>query len=187
MLHRLSTSIILAIAAALTCSAQSPAPPPPSSQPPNPAAAQKPTSPPSSQPAKKDAKPPKKVWTNEDLANLTPGGVSVVGEARQQKPAAAPAAAKSSEMARIAASYRQQLAKLQAELDQVDKKIAALHNFTASNASPGGGLNMMGYYNATPVADQLQQLETLKKRIQARIDAIEDDARHKGIPPGDLR
>ena len=39
----------------------------------------------------------------------------------------------------------------------------------------------------TPVADQIQQLEDKKKQIQDHMDAVLDEARKKGIEPGQLR
>lgn len=39
----------------------------------------------------------------------------------------------------------------------------------------------------TPVADQIQQLEDKKKQIQDQMDAVLDEARKKGIEPGQLR
>ena len=184
MLPRLFILNSILAAMAPVCFAQSPAPAPqPSSAAPSQTAPQTP-------PVKKDAKPAKKIWTNDDLSSLGAGGISVVGTSGAQKQAAAnlkpdPRAGEAAKQ--LATAYRQQLARLHADLDQVDKKIAELRNFNASNPSPSAGMSMRGYYNATPVADQLKQLEAQKKQIQERIEAIEDDARHKGIPPGDLR
>ncbi len=184
MLPRLFIVNCLLVALAPVCFAQSPAPPPQASSPaPSQTAAQNP-------PAKKDAKPAKKVWTNDDLAILGSGGISIVGASGPQRPAAAnpkpdPKAGEAAKQ--LTAAYRQQLAKLNADLEQVDKKIAELHSFNANNPSPYAGMRMTGSYNATPVADQLKQLEAQRKQIQDRIEAIEEDARHKGILPGDLR
>ena len=38
-----------------------------------------------------------------------------------------------------------------------------------------------------PVADQVKQLEDAKKKLQAQIEDIENEARKSGIEPGELR
>lgn len=38
-----------------------------------------------------------------------------------------------------------------------------------------------------PVEDQVKELDDQKKRLQAKLDDIESEARKNGIEPGDLR
>ena len=101
---------------------------------------------------------PKKVWTNDDMSDVT-GTISVVGTPQQQKPPNAPskisslvpavpssgnpkqaAATKSGDDSvdpKILAQLRQQLQKLQASIDQVDKQIEQL-----KGASRGDSKNL---------------------------------------------
>jgi hypothetical protein len=62
-----------------------------------------------------------------------------------------------------------------------------LRNFKADNSSASGGINPNHGYSMTPIPDQIKQLEEKKKQMQDRIDAVMDEARKKGIEPGQLR
>jgi hypothetical protein len=140
------------------------------------------------------AKPkPKKVWTNDEISNVGgDGAISVVGKAGAgdsnpssnnfQKSAPGSAARD-----KQGAAYRDRLHQLNNELEATDKKISQLRNFKADNTSASGGINMNHGYSATPVEDQVKQLEEKKKQIQAQIDAVEDQARKNGFEPGQLR
>ncbi|MGB2622156.1 MAG: hypothetical protein WA857_07480 [Candidatus Acidiferrum sp.] len=133
----------------------------------------------------------KKVWTDDDMSKVQ-GGISVVGdanssngssEARQEEGAISGDAAQESQIG----NYREQLRQLQAQLDVTDKKIDDLRNFKAEDTSASGGINPNHGYTMTPVADQIKQLEDKRKQIQDQIDAVTDEARKKGIEPGQLR
>lgn len=140
-------------------------------------------------------KKPKKVWTNEEMPTLQ-GKISVVGD-----PELANASSESRkwnndsdfgngnnlEREKAIANYREQLRQLRQQQDGIDKKITDFRNFKADNASPSGGINVRNRYTMTPAEDQIRQLVDKKKQIQAKIDAIEDEARKNGIEPGELR
>jgi hypothetical protein len=200
MLRYLLTAGFAFVSAAFVCAAQSssgssqqspPAPAPSSTTP----AAGK-TADGKDQAADKDTsknkKKPKKVWTEDDISKV--GGISVVGDSS----ASAPVPGRSSSQANGGASddsaqgkqldyYRDQLRQLQAQLDVTDKKISDLRNFKADNTSASGGINPNHGYSMTPIPDQIKQLEDKKKEIQDKIDAVTDEARKKGIEPGQLR
>lgn len=135
-------------------------------------------------------KKPKRVWTNDEISTVG-GNISVVGNSSSAN--TADSSSKSGSRATDSAQekqieqYRDQLRQLQAQLDSVDKKINDLRNFKADNSSASGGIDPRHGYTMTPVADQIAQLEEKKKQIQAKIDAVEDEARKKGIEPGQLR
>jgi len=38
-----------------------------------------------------------------------------------------------------------------------------------------------------PIPQQIQKLETRRQQLAEQIDALTDEARKKGIPPGELR
>jgi uncharacterized protein (UPF0335 family) len=42
-------------------------------------------------------------------------------------------------------------------------------------------------YNAAPIPEQIAKLEEKRKHLQDQIEAIYEEARKKGIPPGELR
>jgi hypothetical protein len=205
---------VLILFSAFTCAAQStgsgapsssePAKPAAQSLPPAPAASQAQTSSsdanaaaPKDQPSDKDLtkKKPKKVWTNEEMSTIH-GKISVVGDPQQANASSDSRKwnsdsdsgnANDLEREKVVANYREQLRQLREQQDAIDKKIANYRNFKADNASPSGGINVRNRYSMTPAEDQIRQLEEKKKQIQARIDAIEEEARKNGIEPGELR
>jgi len=83
--------------------------------------------------------------------------------------------------------YRSQIRELRDRIDAVDKRIAQLKDFKADNTSASGGIDMHQRYNMVPLADQVKQLEEAKKKLQAQIEDIQDEARKIGIEPGELR
>jgi len=152
----------------------------------------KPQTPDSSTPAQPspEKKKPKKVWTNDELGK-SGGGVSVVGEPAapsadtKQKPDTT--TAKDEARQRQINDYKEQLAKLQAQIDAADKRIDQLKNFHGENSSPSGGINMNQGYNMVPISDQIQQLEDKKKQIRAKMDDLENEAHKNGITSDELR
>jgi hypothetical protein len=181
-----------------------PAKPAAQSPPPAPAASQAQTSPsdanaaaPRDQPGDKDPakKKPKKVWTNEEMSTVH-GTISVVGnpeqanaysDSRKWNNDLDSGNGNDLEREKVVANYREQLRQLREQLDDTDKKITDYRNFKADNASPSGGINVRNRYSMIPVEDQIRQLEEKKKQIQAKIDAIEEEARKNGIEAGELR
>lgn len=147
------------------------------------------------QPADKNStqevKKPKKVWTEDDISKVG-GSISVVGDPPSSSPARSnskPNGAGSANAARDnqADYYRKELRRLQAQLDAADKKIEDLRNFKAENSSASGGIDPHRGYYMTPIPDQIKQLEDKKKQIQGKMDTLTDEARKKGIEPGQLR
>jgi hypothetical protein len=214
MIRSLILASVLILFSAFTCAAQctgsgAPSPSEPSkpaaqSQPPAPAASQTQTpsaaanaNAPKDQTIDKDQtkKKPKKVWTNEEIPTVH-GNISVVGDpaqassysdSRQWNTNSDSGNGGKSERVNAIANYRKQLRQLREQQEAIDKKISDFRNFKADNSSPSGGINVHNRYSMTPVEDQIKQLEDKKKQIQARIDAIEDEARKNGIEPGELR
>ena len=123
----------------------------------------------------------KKVWTDDDLHGL--GGVSVVGSATSgAKGHPSPGNGKEG----AAASYKQQLAKLQAQLDELNRKLAELHNFNGES-SKDTAIQSNHRLTRGSISDQIAQLETRKSQLSEQMQKIFDDARHSGIEPGALR
>jgi chaperonin cofactor prefoldin len=140
---------------------------------------------PSQDAAPTDAKKPKKVWTNENLSGAN-GAVSVVGDPKN-------ASKTKSTSAKVAdpqhiATVRKQLEKLQAQIADVDKQIADLTNFSKGEPSTdAGGIKLNKGYNREPIEVQIRVLKEKKKDLQTHIDALLDEARKKGVEPGQLR
>ena len=125
----------------------------------------------------------KKVWTNENLRDAN-GNVSVVGDKRNQKYNMTPVpAADSATVARI----RQNLQKLQGQLDDVNKQITAYKQFEEGETVPDSGQDISKGYTRTPVNQQIAKLQGKKKDLQTKIDELIDEARKKGVEPGQLR
>jgi hypothetical protein len=145
---------------------------PPASQPPNKPSTSAPN------PTK-----PSKVWTNENLAEAN-GHVSVVGD-----PKNASKGGGSGQLAdpQYIANTRKQLEKLQSELADTDKKLADLKKFTAGESVSYSGYQYRKGYDREPVDAKIRDLEEKKKQTQAKIDSLLDEARKKGIDPGQLR
>jgi hypothetical protein len=172
----------LALCGVLICSvcfAQSPAPSP--SQSPGPAPA--PQEPQGATATAADAKKPKKVWTNEDVNSLS-GPVSVVGNSKNSGKASSSVKADG----QYILNTRKELAKLQSQLDDTDKQLSDLKDFSEGKApATSSGYEINKGYNRVPVDQQITSLEGKKKQLQDKIGALLDEARKKGVEPGDLR
>jgi peptidoglycan hydrolase CwlO-like protein len=173
MPRSLSLAIFLCLFAAVSAAAQSPdtsapSPPTPTQNPAPPA----------------DTKKPKKVWTNENLSDAN-GPLSVVGDSKSAaKTNSSPAKPAD---AQYIASVRKQLEKLQAQINDADKQITDLNNFSKGEPSPSSGVDLGKGYRREPIDVQVRALQARKKDLQAKIDALLDEARKKGVEPGQLR
>jgi hypothetical protein len=155
------------------------------------------------------AKPkPKKVWTNDDMSEVT-GTISVVGTTQQKQPitpskisslqAAGPAKASAAKTPdaktkndsvdpKALAQLREQLQKLQAGIDQLDRQITQLKDASHGNSKNMGVLTSdPSQYSMEPVPDQIKALEAKKASLQGAMDQLLDAARASGIEPGQLR
>ena len=181
---------MLVILAASTCVAQTPAPqsgsdkPPAPSQPAPPAPSQAApavpkTDAPKDSAAEKDQpgdkKKPKKVWSNEDVSTIK-GEVSVVGESHSSATSnrgSETASSWSSYGMYSAGWYREKLNPLRSELNDIDAQIR--------QAKTSNG-------HVREVVDQfIHNLEARRAKLVSQADAIEEEARRRGIPPGELR
>jgi hypothetical protein len=169
---------------ALTCSACFAQNPPSSaseSSNPVPATPPTPAQDPASRPA--DAKKTKKVWTNEEVSGLT-GPVSVVGNSKNLGKGGSDGKADG----QYIANTKKQLEKLEAQLDDTAKQLADLKDFSEGKAATtSSGYQINKGYNRVPVDQQISSLQDKKKQLQDKIDALLDEARKKGVKPGDLR
>jgi hypothetical protein len=175
MPRSLTFAAMLTLFAAFSAAAQSqdssvPAPPAPSQDSATPAA---------------ETKKPKKVWTNENLSNAS-GTVSVVGDPKNAtKPKSAPSKPVD---AQYVASVRNQLAKFQGQINDIDKQLVDLKNFSEGEPSTSaGGLKLHKSYSTEPIEAQMRALREKKKDLESKIDALLDEARKKGVDSSQLR
>jgi len=126
---------------------------------------------------------PKKVWTNEDISRSN-GTVSVVGDPKEKpKPAASKPV-----NAQYVASVRKQLDKLQGQIADIDKQLVDLKNFSRGEPSTSAsGAKLNKSYQREPIEVQMRALQSQKKDLEAKVDALLDEARKKGVEPGQLR
>ena len=132
-----------------------------------------------------EPKKAKKVWTNENLADVSANPISQIGDAKNgtsRKSGAGKAAS-----SQVIASFRKQLAAFQAQLTSMDKQIADLKNFIKGESSHANGLQMHKSYTMEPVQDQVSKLEAKRRILAAQMDWVFDAARKRGIEPGQLR
>ena len=132
-----------------------------------------------------ETKKPKKVWTNENLSGAS-GTVSVVGDpknALKQKPASSKPVD-----AQYLASVRNQLAKLQAQVADIDKQLVDLKDFSEGEPSTSaGGMKLHKSYSTEPIEAQMHTLRDKKKDLESKIDGLLDEARKKGVDSSQLR
>ncbi len=137
----------------------------------------------------------KKVWTNENVSDAN-GTISVVGSAnsgsaggRGLKTSPKPAAAATSTVdPKVVASLRDQLHRLQAQLNIVERQYSDLKAQSKGESKSAGGLQANTFnYDSSSVEEQLKHLQEKKKRLEDTIDQLLDAARKAGIEPGDLR
>ncbi len=133
-----------------SCFAQSPAPS--NSPAPSPAPATSPAQPAdATAPAVADPKKTKRVWTNDDVSGLT-GPISVVGISKN--PGKLGAGAKADPQ--YIANTKKELAKLRSQLDDADKQLADLKDFSEGKPpATTGGYQINKGYNREPVDQQI--------------------------------
>jgi hypothetical protein len=144
------------------------------------------TSAPTQTPASAQSQPPtpqKKVWTNDNLAGShnQPNDTSVSAQQNSNLSSTGPAKVKSKKDAKW---YHDQIAKLQAQIPPLDKTVAELQA-----ALDGKTLNEPLHYGGNRIGDwkeQLQQLQTKRQDTLDKIAALEDEARHNGVPTNEV-
>jgi uncharacterized protein (UPF0335 family) len=120
------------------------------------------------------------VWTNEDL----PVAKSVAvprGQANQSSNGTVKADAATVER------IRKNLERLQDQLDDVEKKLKSYKEFLEGETVSTGARDMGKGVVRTPVDQQIAQLQDKKKKLEDQIGDLYDEARKKGIDPGQLR
>jgi hypothetical protein len=131
-----------------------------------------------------DSKKQKRVWTNENLADAN-GPVSVVGNAKST--AKTKSGGEKPVDAQYVANTKKQIEKLQGQIDDAEKQLQQLKDFSKGEPSPSNGVQLHKSYDRDPIDVQIRGLQDKKKQYQEKIDALLEEARKKGVEPGQLR
>jgi hypothetical protein len=125
---------------------------------------------------------PKKVWTNDDVQSAKPAILS--SAKRNTNPRATPTqTADPATVQRI----RKNLEKLQEQVDDIDKKLKTYKEFLEGEPVSTGAREINKGVNRVPVDQQMTQLQDKRKQLEAQMSDLYDEARKKGIDPGELR
>jgi hypothetical protein len=127
--------------------------------------------------------PEKKVWTNDDFsshprrdASSSPNSNSkTANTANKPKP---------NNGGKNTAWYRSQISKLQGQIPPLDEKIAQLQ--AALNGQQVNTPRPYGWSKPDDWHTQLAQYRKQREDIQTKISALEDEARHNGIPENEI-
>jgi len=148
-------------------------------------------SPDSTQPQPSQAPPkttnpprPQKVWTNEDVQDLRDhSAISTVGKPQPPKPNPAETPNRNTPRGN-AAWYREQILKLRAKLPPLNDSIQQLQDALSGKTVD----SVRRYWGVRPDdwRDQLARLQKQRDDIQAKIAALQDEARHNGVPASAL-
>ena len=131
-------------------------------------------------------KPAKRVWTNDDLTGPRESAAVSTPLDPNTKPANTgqkPAAPKN----RNAQWYHDQIAKLQAQVPPLDGQIAELQ--AAIKGKPTGDAKTSQRPRGVKADDwsvELAQLQAKRDDVLSKISALQDEARHNGIPDSAL-
>jgi len=152
---------------------------------PAPAAASTPSTPPPAPESKTPTKPAasKKVWTDEDMSSLTGPTYDATPNSRSSR-------RNSSGSRGYSGSpngdyYRNQINSLKSRIADIDQKIDN-YEALAHGEAPGEGEKQSGVRITDSRAD-IQALVRQRQTLQKQISDIEDQARHAGVEPGQLR
>lgn len=128
-------------------------------------------------------KKPKRVLTNDDL----PASKMALSSNTDSKPQAQPGGAKPANAGYVA-SVKKQLDKYLSQIADLDKQLTDLKNFRDGEPSTGAsGIKLNTKYQREPIEVQMRALQDQKKDLAAKMDALLDEARKKGVEPGELR
>jgi hypothetical protein len=129
--------------------------------------------------------PSKKVWSDDDMKDLDPhSGVSTVGKANSNS---SRSGAKSTFANHDPQWYKNKIAQLQAQVPPLEKQIAELQ--AAIDGKPTGdavqstrpaGVKFDNWTN------ELAEYQKKRDGLLAQIAALQDEARHNGVPAKDI-
>jgi hypothetical protein len=126
----------------------------------------------------------KKVWTNDDVGDLRGESViSTVGSSGAKSGGKPVPAAKNPD----AKPYQAQIARLEAQIPPIDSQIAELQ--AAIDGKPTGDAKTSQRPRSVKSDDWSVEMQDLQKKrdgIEAQIETLKDQARHRGVAPNTL-
>jgi hypothetical protein len=130
------------------------------------------------------------VWTNDDLEKLHGLGlISIVGQVNEEE-TTEPSVPESYVNTQDPGWYAEEAANLRDELENSQAQLRdfqqAIDDVRSLRQTTGGMSLDYGDIGVTP-EDAIGNLQQHVNDVQADLDALEDLARHNGIPPGVLR
>jgi hypothetical protein len=145
------------------------------------------------------AQPPKpaiatRVWTSEEVEALRGRGlISLIGQqpaevsASAQTPPEAETRTPRPERAKDPEWYAEQAAAARLAMEVARAEARRVRRELGNARYWEGGLNLAGDNTGITPVSELEILETRSREEEERIDALADQARRNGIPPGALR
>lgn len=131
--------------------------------------------------------PVKKVWTNDDLKG-SPNDAGVSNSVAQRPSSSGSREKTALPRGRAAKWYSDQIARLQARIPPLDAQIAELQSGLDGKAlGDGKSSQRPRFVKQDDWSNELRQLQTQRAGILNRINEMEDEARHNGIPDSALR
>jgi len=123
----------------------------------------------------------KKVWTNDDGRFHSRPSASADSSTRAAGAANKP---RPNNNGKNAGWYRGQITKLQGQIPPLDDKIAQLQ--AALNGQQVNAPRTYGWSKPDDWHDALARYQKQREDIQAKISALEDEARHSGVPESEI-
>jgi len=139
-----------------------------------PSSTQSPSSATATQPADK------KVWTNDDGRFHSPPSPTANASTKATGTANKPKPNNNGKNA----GYRAQITKLQGQIPPLDDKIAQLQ--AALNGQTTNAPRTYGWSKPDDWHDALARYQKQREDIEAKISALEDEARHNGVPESEI-
>jgi len=127
--------------------------------------------------------PAKKVWTNEDMGDVHKNSAISTFAAKSNKPVNNKPAGNANGNA-AAKNYQTQITRLQEKLPPLDEQISQLQ--AALNGDTVNSVRHVGGAKIDDWRDELARLQKQREDIVAKISALQDEARSKGVPANQI-
>ncbi|HUO35667.1 MAG TPA: hypothetical protein VMU43_11810 [Candidatus Acidoferrum sp.] len=132
--------------------------------------------------------PERKVWTNEDMGELRSDSSVSTFQPKGKNAGSNSKGAAANSRGRDAYWYRQQITKLQEKIPPIDAKIAELKKGISGGTVNDPNTSSRPYVGVRPGSwqQQVDDLESRREDILQKIAALQDQARHAGVPDNEI-